>query len=466
LLALGIILLYLTFVRPWAAVVLIAYIGYLFLKNYALKKMMLFLIIIYGAVLGLNHFKKSRLESGTYEGKAYVVAVVLKEDYAKVILEINKEKVSWITDDMALRSGESLYVKGILLDPEGAHVPHGYDERKSLKYQSIYHKISMEDYKVVSSEWTLYTINELCNEYYDRTFPPRVSSYLKALVLGNKNDLDQDDMTRISILGISHLFVVSGLHINLLILIVEKLLSFLRVPDKYHSPLLIIFLTSYLVATAFLIAVVRVFVGEMLKLINKKYRFGFDSLDLLSVNFLFVGLLMPLAPYQYGFILTYITTFSITVGRHIFSQYENYLVQSLAISIVSFFITLPIIINISYRVNFLSIIYNLFYIPLVSFIILPLSMIITFLPYLSFLYEILITGFSNSLTILSGIDFLMISFPEPSLALFMLYYGLLLVIFAKWEHKRMNWKTAGLMVLLLVSYKYIRYLNPRPGRLL
>jgi competence protein ComEC len=241
---------------------------------------------------------------------------------------------------------------------------------------------------------------------------------------------------------------------------VGKLLSFIRIPEKYHSPLVIIFLTAYLVATAFLIAVVRVFVGEMLKLLNKKYRLGFDSLDLLSVNFLFVCLIMPLVPYQYAFILTYITTFSITVARNIFSQYENYFVQSLAISIVSFFITLPIIINISYRVNFLSIIYNLFYIPLVSFIILPLSMIITFVPYLSFLYEILITSFSNSLTILSGIDFMIISFPEPSLVFFILYYALLLIIFAKWENKKMNWKTAAVMILLLIIYKNVRYFNP------
>ena len=128
--------------------------------------------------------------------------------------------------------------------------------------------------------------------------------------------------------------------------------SLLKVSQKHQTIITFFFLTIYLILTAYLLAVVRVFVGEVLKRINKKWGLDLDPLDLLSINFLIVAFVLPLAPFHYAFILTYLTTFSITAARIIIYKYNNTHFGSAIISVVTFLITFPIIINISGEINF------------------------------------------------------------------------------------------------------------------
>lgn len=460
LLAFPIVLLYLTFNNFWYSLGIIIYLGYLKAKQFDHIYVVMVLLVVYSILIGLHYFKKSKLPLGSYGGVVKVSEVIQKNTYSKVILEIDGEKVIWNTEDMTLKSGMKLTVKGEIKEVFGERVPYGFNEKNYLKYQSIYRKIKITEYQIISKSLTVYSLNEFINDYYDNHFTKLSSSYLKALVLGNKNNLDEEDAKRIGILGISHLFVVSGLHVGLLILIIQKVLTILKVPNQYQSAITYLFLLFYLLATAFLIAVIRVLVGEVLKRYNQKKGLGLDSVDLLSINFLIVAFIIPLAPFQYAFILTYLTTFSITLSRKILTKYSNNLLQSLVISIVTFLMTFPIIINISGDINFISIIYNVFYIPLVSFIILPLSLIVTFLPFLGGFYHILIQGFSASLHILAKLTVFQISFPKPNPLFFGLYYFLILTLFSKWEKGLKVKKELAFLSLVLFAYYQAHFFYP------
>lgn len=458
--AFPVVILYLTFNNLWYSLVLLVYLAYLKVKRFDQIYWLVGLLLIYSVIIGLQFFKKSTLELGDYEGVVKVIEVIQKNNYAKVILEINGEKVLWNSEEIHMKSGTKLKIKGVIKEVYGERIPYGFNEIKYLKYQSIYRKIKITDYQILSKLITIYTLNEMINDYYDQHFEGNASSYLKALVMGNKNNLDEEDSKRIGILGISHLFVVSGLHVGLLILIFQKILSFLKVRDQYQTMITFSFLMIYLLITAFLLAVVRVLVGEILKRINQKYGLNLDSLDLLSINFMLVAFFLPLAPFQFAFILTYLTTFSITVARLIFLKYQVNVLQSLAISVVTFLITFPVIVNISGKINFLSIIYNLFYIPLVSLVILPLSLIVSFLPFLGGFYLAIINGFSASLNLLSRITVFQISFPAPNILIFLLYYSLIYFILKKWEQGLRVEKVLLILFLFLFFYHQARSFYP------
>ncbi|HHU81131.1 MAG: DNA internalization-related competence protein ComEC/Rec2 [Bacilli bacterium] len=460
LIAFSVALLYLTFSNWWYGILLLIYLGYLYHQDFSRFELVVIIIIIYTIIISINYFKDSNLSLGKYDGKATIYEISKREDYAKVILKINGEKVLWNSSDLELRSGMVLEINGEIKEVFSARVPYGFNEKNYLKYQRIYRKIIVYDYQILKQRSTIFTPNEMINDYYDRHFDEISSSYLKALVIGNKNDLDDFDKKRIGILGISHLFVVSGLHIGLLISLMQKVLSLLKVSQKHQTIITFFFLTIYLILTAFLLAVVRVFVGEVLKRINKKWGLDLDPLDLLSINFLIVAFVLPLAPFQYAFILTYLTTFSITAARIIIYKYNNTHFGSAIISVVTFLITFPIIINISGEINFLSIIYNIFYIPLVSFIILPISLFISFLPFLSPFYLTLVKGFSATLDLLSRISFLRVKFPVPNFLVYTFYYILLLKFLGRWEKDLPLRKVLVIFIIFLVVYQNARFFHP------
>lgn len=75
---------------------------------------------------------------------------------------------------------------------------------------------------------------------------PLSSRFLRALVLGERNALPKRVDVLLRRLGLSHLFVISGLHVGLLYLLLVGLLDRLRTPDRWFLPLTGIFLLLYL----------------------------------------------------------------------------------------------------------------------------------------------------------------------------------------------------------------------------
>ena len=76
---------------------------------------------------------------------------------------------------------------------------------------------------------------------------------LKALTIGNKDDMEQTLSNSISNVGISHLFVISGLHVQIIAMFLSKILKLLHVSEKKQNTLLIAILFTYFVLTGFMI---------------------------------------------------------------------------------------------------------------------------------------------------------------------------------------------------------------------
>ena len=91
---------------------------------------------------------------------------------------------------------------------------------------------------------------------------------LKALTIGNKDDMEQTLSNSISNVGISHLFVISGLHVQIIAMFFSKILKLLHVSEKKQNTLLIAILFTYFVLTGFMISVFRVVYVTLLRYFN------------------------------------------------------------------------------------------------------------------------------------------------------------------------------------------------------
>lgn len=71
------------------------------------------------------------------------------------------------------------------------------------------------------------------------------ASIMKAMFLGNKNDLDKEVKTLYQKSGISHILVISGMHISLFGMILYTILVKTRMPHWLISFIVVVFLVNY-----------------------------------------------------------------------------------------------------------------------------------------------------------------------------------------------------------------------------
>ena len=117
---------------------------------------------------------------------------LVKERIMLRLFKINGEKVLWNSSDLELRSGMVLEINGEIKEVFSTRVPYGFNEKNYLKYQRIYRKIIVYDYQILKQRSTIFTPNEMINDYYDRHFD-EISQLLKSLSDWKQNDLDDFD---------------------------------------------------------------------------------------------------------------------------------------------------------------------------------------------------------------------------------------------------------------------------------
>ena len=122
----------------------------------------------------------------------------------------------------------------------------------------------------------------------------------------------------------------------------------------------------------------------------------------------------------------------------------------LVVSILSFFSSLPIIINLFYEINIIGFINNIFFIPLVTNIIFPFSLIVVIIPKLSFILFILTRFMENVSSLSSNIFNITLYFQRISYIEIFIYY-LLLILSIKKNKK---------LLFLLFIFISILYIKP------
>ena len=156
--------------------------------------------------------------------------------------------------------------------------------------------------------------------------------------------------------------------------------------------------------------------------VNKLFDLKIKNVNIMLIIISAVLLYNPYYIYDISFLFSFSISFSLILFRKNIDIDNNYFIKSFITSLTSFLVSLPILINNFYEINFLSIFYNIFYIPFVSFILFPINILTLIFSFLDPLNNYIINIFESITIILSKMKFLTFSAAKLPIFLIVIYY--------------------------------------------
>ncbi len=136
---------------------------------------------------------------------------------------------------------------------------------------------------------------------------------LAAVVLGDTSSLSDEVDNDFRNSGLSHLLVVSGLHMTILTAAIAAILRPGRLPRPLSTLLILAILWMFMLLVGFSHSVIRAGMMIHFLLIGRAFRFRADSRTSLSAALLLILLLNPYAVADVGFLLSFAATFGMIV---------------------------------------------------------------------------------------------------------------------------------------------------------
>lgn len=421
------------------------------LQSRYIFKILTILILIITIIYTKYYPFKSVFNTNDTEFIGIVEDYIIKDNQIKISLK-SKERIivtykytSKVFNNLSY--GDKIKVTGVLKEPSTNNIFNNFNYKKYLYNKKIYYIIEASKIdKIQNNNNHIYTIKNLL---YTRINSLKSSNYIKALLFGD-NKLDKEIKTSYQINGISHLFSVSGFHINFITSIIYFYLDRVTYNKKIKYITVDIFLVLYLLLCN-TTSLLRCTVMNILLSINHLLKLNIKKIDIVLLTLILCIIINPFIIYDIGFIYSYTISFFLILYKNKYKT-NNKLLKIIYISLISFLVSLPINIYTSYEINFLSIILNIIIVPIVSLILLPLLLLTLIFPILdNILY--LITSILEKISLYtSNINIFKQILSKPSIILIIIYYLVIILILSKNNHYY-------LILILLIFHKTIPLYN-------
>lgn len=349
-----------------------------------------------------------------------------------------------------LKLGDLISVAGELEKPERNRVFNGFDYKKYLYNKHIFYLMNANNISIMEKNSGLLF-------YFKNLVMDRINSiskskgYIMTFILGDKSFIDNEVKESYQDNGISHLFAVSGMHISLFAGIMLFFLKRVSYNNYFNYGMVCLFLLFYLFLAGFPASLLRASVMFILFSINKVFNLKISNLNILFMVIITILFIDPFYLFDIGFQFSYLISGTLIMMRWKIGVIKSKLKRSFYVSVVCFLVSFPICIYNFYGTNFMSVLFNLFYIPFVSIIVFPLSLITFVFPFLdSVLYYSIFVMERISLFI-SSINFGYIIFPKVNFGVYFIYYIVIFLSFWKIEFVLL------FLVMLLIHKGYIYF---------
>lgn len=386
----------------------------------------------------------STITNITIDGNKLTLDVTSKEKLlATYYFETEQEKLNFLK---TINLGDEILLTGTLVKPATNTTKYLFNYQKYLSYKQIYFILNIDHYEKISSTKNIYyIIKQAIINYFDN------NPYLNAFILGDKSYITTEVTNSYQTNGISHLFAISGMHISMISTMLLKILrKFLSEEKSYFCTSLI--LIFYLLLVGPSPSIIRGVLFFILFSINKIYYFYIKSTNIFLLTLSITILINPFYIFDLGFQFSFLISYVLIYMSE--SLKGKYLISLLKVSILSFIVSIPISLMNFFQINLLSIIYNLFFVPLVSIIIFPFSLITAFFKFLTPIFNIMIYLLENTSLLLSRITFGQLIFKRLPTFIYLVY--LILIFLSLYKLKQKNYKPLILFFILLT----IHYLYP------
>lgn len=406
------------------------------------------IIIFIITLLYTNYYPfKSKYTKDDKEFIGIVTKYEVKED--KITIEIKAKEKLLITykyqdkEFNNLSYGDKIKVKGTLITPSKNTNQNTFNYQKYLYYKKIYYLVEATSInKIANNHNYLYTIK---NTLYQKINKLKSSNYIKTLLFCD-NILSKEIKESYRINGISHLFSVSGMHINFFVSIIYLYLNKITYNKRIKYLITNIFIITYLILFPSS-SLLRSAVMSILYSINYLLKLKIKKIDILLLTLGVSLLINPFIIYDLGYIYSYTITFFLVLSSSTLKK-KNKINKIIYISLLSFLVSVPITIYNSYEINIISILLNIILVPIISIIILPLTILTYIFPILDSILYLFTNTLETISLFISKINITKIIFPKPSLLIIVLYY---IIFLLSYQNKKYFYLNIILLIIIYIS---------------
>ncbi|MDK2562801.1 ComEC/Rec2 family competence protein [Romboutsia sedimentorum] len=295
---------------------------------------------------------------------------------------------------------------------------------KSCGYKGL---IYINNYKIISKSILYENLGKI-KAYIrstNRYLYKENSDFINSLILGEKEQLKQEDNEMFSRTGTSHIIAISGLHTGVLCALVTFTIGGINKISK----LLILFITMslYCIMIGTSPSIVRAIAFTMILYLAIFFDRKIDGISTLSLIGTFLVINNPYILYNISFQLSFLATLSII---YFYGYINNVIKLSLiSLTLASNILTLPIIYYNFKGIPIISVISNMVIVPFIG-IIMYMSIIsisifkinIGIAKFIAYFNMIIINNIYFLLEKMSNLDFAYIEIDNPNMIYVIIYY--------------------------------------------
>ncbi|PID69399.1 MAG: competence protein [Flavobacteriales bacterium] len=350
--------------------------------------------------------------------------------------------------------------------------PYQFDYKKFLENKQVYHSVKLNRYnhkvlsrKVTSVRGFAYEIRHQIGTRLEMyPFKKDELAVIKALLLGQRDEISQDLSNNYRNAGAIHILAISGLHIGIILLFIKFMLKPLE-SITYGKKLSLVITIFVMWGFAFLaglsasvVRAVTMFTAVAIAVFGQR---GFNTYQALTVSLFVLLLYRPQYLFEVGFQLSYLAVFFIVwlqpmLEKLIYIKWKplRYFWQLFTVSVAAQIGVLPLTLYYFHQFPGLFFIANLIIIPIMGFILISgifliIMAMLEILPdFLALAYQKLIESMNFIISSIADKDSFIIKNIFFTFVAMVLLYSIILSIARWFKEKEIKYLYLGLAFII------------------